>query len=338
MNRLMARRSYGIRLVTPAFVAGADQQDPRLRVSSIRGCLRWWYRLSLKAAGRSIAAIQREEADLFGSEALGQRVVLRLADMRLGPRRALEYRSFSFDHQYLWFALRPSRGSSLPVARPAVPAGTTFRLEVLIPPHLEDAESRLARFDQAVSSWVLFGGIGLRCRRGAGSLWFESALPSGTPVPTGADSLRRVLEAAHAALASISTFTLDSDVHGTWEEALAAVGGRYRGRRLEIRQRQGRHALPALGWPILGFPGDGTLVVRNGSERRVERLASPVWVKVVPDGQSFRWLLFVVTDPFWKRVRSSEGEVVARAVLPSFAEDFGQAQPPGRPGPRRRRG
>jgi CRISPR-associated protein Cmr1 len=331
---LMQGRSYRIRLVTPAFVAGADQQRPALRVPSIRGCLRWWYRLALKAQGHDGPAIARQEADLFGSTAEGQRLVLRLQDVRPGPDGAPLYRSLEPDHQYLWFALRPPKGSAAALARPAVPAKTTFGLDVLVPPHLRDADARLARFEQVLLHWVVFGGIGLRCRRGAGSLWFDGALPDGTRLPTGFDALRSELARLAGPLTRICDLLLSPEPYGTWQEAIAAAGQRYRGRRGQVRARHGRQALPALGWPILNFPGDGRLMVDGREKDRAERLASPVWLKVVPDGDRFRWLLFVVRAPFWRVVRSSLGDATADQVLSDFAEGFYSARPSPPRGPR----
>ncbi|MDR7491962.1 MAG: type III-B CRISPR module RAMP protein Cmr1 [Armatimonadota bacterium] len=330
MTRLMRGKSYSIRLVTPAFTAGANQQEAALRVPSIRGCLRWWYRLALKAEGVDGGAIAQREADLFGSIREGQRVVLRLTDVREGPRIPLEYQRFAFDHQYLWFPLRPQLGQSVRIARPAIPAGTVFRLDVLVPSHLGDAEDRLKRLERVVVHWVLFGGLGLRCRRGAGSLWFES-LPGGPALPAGRDALVDLLERSRGSLGQVADLVLAAEAQATWQAALEEAGRHYRGRRVEVRQRLGREALPALGWPIVNFPGDGKLGLPDGPERRVERLASPVWLKVIPDGPRFRWLLVVVKKPFWKAVRSELGTVTAQDVLQDFAQGFEQARPPGTP-------
>jgi CRISPR type III-B/RAMP module RAMP protein Cmr1 len=335
-TELMLRRSYRIRLVTPAFVAGADQQRPALRVPSIRGCLRWWYRLALKAQGHARPAIARQEADLFGSTIDGQRLVLRLLHVRPGVDGAPPYHSLALDHQYLWFALRPRRGSAEPLARPAVPAKTTFGLDVLVPSHLEDAEARLARVEDVLRHWVLFGGIGLRCRRGAGSLWFDGTLPDGKRLPTDFDVLRRELTRLAGPLNEICDLVLSPETYGNWQDAITAAGQRYRGRRGQVRALHGRQALPALGWPILNFPGDGRLTVNGRENDRAERLASPVWLKVVPDGDRFRWLLLVVKAPFWSEIRSSLGVATAEEVLSDFANGFDTARPSPPRGPRAR--
>lgn len=128
------RRSYAIKLATPAFLAGANQQQPELRVPSIRGCLRWWFRLAEHGAGTSLEQIRKKESDLFGSTDKGQRLILRIRPGSPLKTESLRYRDLRFDHQYLWFPLRPEKNSIQPIARPALAAGTTFKLEAIVPP------------------------------------------------------------------------------------------------------------------------------------------------------------------------------------------------------------
>ncbi len=321
------RRTYDIRLVTPAFAAGADRQRPEIRVPSIRGCLRWWWRLALKAEGRSLEAIRKDEADLFGSTGTGQRLVLRVTRVQEGRPEALQYRDLAPDHQYLWFPLRPEQGQSAPITRAAVPAGTEFRLEALIPSHLHDAAERIRKVDRAVTLWVLGGGLGLRSRRGAGSLWFASAPPSGRPAPEGKEAIERFLRAELAGLDRLFEFRVARSASPTWRDALSQAGSRYRGRRRWVRDTKGREALPALGWPILRFPAfrDDEVEV-DGHEAK--RLASPVWLKVIPDGRQFRWLLAVVKAPFAQEVRSGAGSKRLEEVVKNFADGFEDARPP----------
>lgn len=47
--------------ITPALLAGADQNAPEIRAPSIRGALRWWFRVL--AGGRDV---REEEEELFG--------------------------------------------------------------------------------------------------------------------------------------------------------------------------------------------------------------------------------------------------------------------------------
>lgn len=321
-------KKYEIRLVTPAFIAGADQQPPEIRAPSIRGCLRWWLRLGARAAGASLEQIEREEDEMFGSTERGQRLILRVRDVIPGRKEELSYQAFGFDHKYLWFPLRPERDSAAAIARQAVAVGTTFRLEAIAPPAVRDSAEALARLDVVVRRWVLLGGIGMRSRRGAGSLWFER-LPGGARLPSGKTEIERLLASAREpSLKSAVDLRLSPRPFPSWRKALEDVGNHYRGQRQRVRTEQGRKALPVLGWPIMKFPGGDRLVV-DGEDRggRGERMASPVMLKIVPDGAGFRWLLVVIKEPFVDLIRSGEGEVRARDVLRNFGEGFERATP-----------
>ncbi|MGH7390111.1 MAG: type III-B CRISPR module RAMP protein Cmr1, partial [Candidatus Rokuibacteriota bacterium] len=325
-------RTYEIWLVTPAFVAGADQQVPELRAPSIRGCLRWWFRLARKGAGVSPQQVADAEAEMFGSTDTGQRLILRTRELAEGRKEPLDYRALGFDHQYLWFPLRPAKGADRPIARPEVPAGTVIKVDTILPPAVGNTEEVFRRLDEVVCHWVLFGGIGMRSRRCAGSLWFASQLPSGKPLPSGQNAIERVLEDAQTSLRNVIAFKLSPKPFARWRDAVADAGNHYRGQRRKWRDgagpARGRKALPAFGWPIMNFGGG---IEVDGLE--AERLASPLLLKVVPDGNAFRWLLVVVKEPFVDAIVSSAGQVRAAEVLRDFMDGFESAsgpQPPGR--------
>lgn len=62
----MKRVRLKLELVTPAFLAGADQAHAEWRAASVRGQLRWWLRA---VAGRDhgIAQVRKLETEIFGS-------------------------------------------------------------------------------------------------------------------------------------------------------------------------------------------------------------------------------------------------------------------------------
>jgi CRISPR-associated protein Cmr1 len=77
MIELVAR----FRIVTPLFMSGSDKSKAELRVPSIKGVLRFWWRaLALGRLG-SVDKVREEESRIFGSagDDVGQaRVHLRL--------------------------------------------------------------------------------------------------------------------------------------------------------------------------------------------------------------------------------------------------------------------
>lgn len=160
---------------TPAFVGGADPNDSaEIRVSSIRGVLRFWYRLIVGpavAAGLSPEHAAFAEARLFGGTGRGEgqgAVLLSVADAPTGTmhwsnrdlrrdRPGLAYLGFSLDMP--------------PNNRKAVPPGVGFQLQLVLPRGLDEPQRDLLA--ATLWAWVTLGGLGSRSRRGFGSLDFE---------------------------------------------------------------------------------------------------------------------------------------------------------------------
>ena len=105
--------SAEIEFITPAFLAGADQNVPEIRVPSIRGELRWWF--------RALGGTQSEEAELFGSVHMNvsaSAVVLRVSDVapKFGPDISAPQES---DKGYLYYFAKVS-GNKVGVHRTCV--------------------------------------------------------------------------------------------------------------------------------------------------------------------------------------------------------------------------
>jgi CRISPR-associated protein Cmr6 len=79
-----------LELVTPAFLAGANQQadDCQLRGPSLRGLLRWWWR-TMHAGFMEVAALRRLEAAVWGDA--HTRGAVRLAIEPQGPLQPILY-------------------------------------------------------------------------------------------------------------------------------------------------------------------------------------------------------------------------------------------------------
>ena len=157
--------SAEMEFLTPAFLAGADQNVPEIRVPSIRGELRWWF--------RALGGTPSEEAELFGSvhgSVLASAVVLRVSDVaaKFGQDISVPQES---DKGYLYYFAKVS-GNKVGVHRTQgahyFAPGTKFRLEALlrrtIDPGIQD------KLQLAFSAFSAFGALGLRATRGCGVL------------------------------------------------------------------------------------------------------------------------------------------------------------------------
>jgi CRISPR type III-B/RAMP module RAMP protein Cmr1 len=63
----MIRQTFPIEIITPCFCAGADQSKAEIRASSIRGQLRWWFRVLGGFNSLSRMSVSQQEQLIFGS-------------------------------------------------------------------------------------------------------------------------------------------------------------------------------------------------------------------------------------------------------------------------------
>lgn len=152
--------SCTVEVVTPLFLAGADQSKAELRPSSIRGALRFWFRALVGGVigDSNLAKLQEEEAKLFGDTDRASAVMIRLT----GALQAQSFQTSAPGVRYLlWSMLRTQRSY--------LPDGRSFILTLQTRPGLVSDESLKGI---VASLWLLthLGGLGSRARRGGGGI------------------------------------------------------------------------------------------------------------------------------------------------------------------------
>jgi CRISPR-associated protein Cmr1 len=180
-----------LRTLTPAFIGGAaPNEQAELRVASLRGALRMWYRLivgpELAAGLPEAGPLELRESLLFGGTAPGEGQGLVLLSLLAAPPTGKlpwdnrTFRRTSPGRAYLGFSL--DMGDN---ARKALPPGTTFTLRVLLRQGVTTRQRELLA--ATLWAWINLGGIGSRSRRGFGSLTLDkpitARLLSGEPIP-----------------------------------------------------------------------------------------------------------------------------------------------------------
>lgn len=175
---MTAWTSFHLRVVTPLF-SGDDPTptatDSPIRVPSIRGALRYWFRAV--AAGHGITdldTLAAQETEIFGSTRKPSSIALRIAgrtrsqfapepDWVMGKdRKPLTGVTYLLGLG-LW---TPGNGPAAGMQRPFVRHGAKFTLDV----KFGTSETTNARFLHAFRAWLLLGGLGARIRRGFGQL------------------------------------------------------------------------------------------------------------------------------------------------------------------------
>jgi CRISPR/Cas system CMR-associated protein Cmr1 (group 7 of RAMP superfamily) len=160
-----------IELLTPCFCRGAYRDQPEIRVPSIRGMVRWWF--------RALGGTRDQEKALFGGVhggAVASRLVFRVSG---NTARKASPDPGTLPHK--------QAGQASPQA--AFAAGGHFHLVVTsrlnqLPPDL------VRRVENALEIWTLLGSLGLRANRAGGSIW-----PVGDAAPMTPTELRAKLNA-----------------------------------------------------------------------------------------------------------------------------------------------
>lgn len=147
-----------VQFLTPMFCRGAYQDTPEVRVPSIRGMARWWF--------RALGGTPDEEKQAFGGlnrfgertrgQAIASRVVVRVSSLQ--TQRAVP--------DPLTLPHKEGRQGSPQAA--LVPGGR-FRLQ--LSSRLGGLSTELERkVIKSLDVWLLLGGLGLRANRACGSI------------------------------------------------------------------------------------------------------------------------------------------------------------------------
>jgi len=199
--------SYRCELVTPLYGGGVKggETDERMpvRVSAIRGQLRFWWRLlAMHKYKLSAQNARQEEFALWGGLAerpQASRVWLRVEDVsepeveawaeftknNRGEWKALpDPKGWARDAAYALFPGQGKKPGSADAKDPAalVKPGLTWTLNLAFrwlagDPDGTERKTAEARVLEALRWWASFGGVGARTRRGLGAVWIRDLAP-----------------------------------------------------------------------------------------------------------------------------------------------------------------
>jgi CRISPR-associated protein Cmr1 len=271
METLKAR----FRIVTPMFISGADQTKAELRVPSIKGALRFWWRaLSFERCGGDLKRLCSNEAQLFGSsdKGIGQsKVLMRLNEQRLSFEVQQKWPPNTWEG-YVGYGLIESTGGD---HRQFIKPGSTFLLELALTRSLSKKE--VNSLHDAIITLGLIGGLGGRSRKGWGSVVLErlEGLAVDWAAPSNEDDLRRELnrllgsgerrDPVFTAVSSTAAYELGPvqrsacDAHRFLAETYRTV----------VREEQNKSHREQLGLPR-----------KNAGKNEHARRASPVFLHV----------------------------------------------------------
>jgi len=151
--------------ITPAFLAGANQNTPEIRAASVRGQLRWWF--------RALGGTRAQEAQTFGNVHDGasrSKVVVRISAVVPKVEPTLTFSPMS-DFGYIYYFAKVSgnkEGIHRTLQGSYFAPGTRFTLTVIERDPLGQRERTL--LSDAAQCLVRLGCLGLRASRGCGAM------------------------------------------------------------------------------------------------------------------------------------------------------------------------
>jgi CRISPR/Cas system CMR-associated protein Cmr1 (group 7 of RAMP superfamily) len=275
-----------LRPVTAVFLHGADNKETEWRTPPLRALARYWLRALMPLAGaKNAGAVRAAEAAVFGSadKTVGQGVVFQSWEVK--PPQS----------QQRWLLPHHPPNGSGPnhpsPSRALVGGEYAVRLRAASPPKLDAAAA-------ALWAGLLFGGIGQRSRRGAGSLEIVSPMDwKGLGAVAGAEDLKIVEKALRRAIERATDGLKNLHASGAGTPLVSAGGepeypflhkehARIRIAAIEnaANEEQARaqlmrllrnHKAPAFGLPYMKpAPGDSKISGKN------VRWASPLHVHI----------------------------------------------------------
>lgn len=313
----MIRQTYQIDIITPCFCGGAEpEKQAEIRAPSIRGQLRWWFRVLGGFKSLAHLPLPEQENLIFGSTAGAEGTAGKLAVRVTGPRlvgnvvddEAMKANPGS-DRGYLLFPLRPEkkgkpeerrRDRAVLNERAEKDSGHSFGLQFLW------RDSRRLDVDLMAleSVFANLGSLGFRSRRSMGAL-----------APA-----KEVME-IHAALArfnlpgNIQLFTLPASgpadsilQHARWLKSWRAHGrsGQNEAEKsypgfdfaksdhdLALRGGTATGFRPALGLPLLTKYGNWNAEKPSPGKQTAGRFASPVILRPHRDSNG-QWHALVI--------------------------------------------
>ncbi len=270
--------------VTPMFLGGANSNGPpELRAPSIRGVLRYWLRAILGGVigDSNLMALWAMEEAVFGSTERGSPTVVQLREVEGSP---LSVRS-----EYILPHKQTGRRKAYSEGQPLVLCLRQLR-------NNDETLWNLACATVALAT--TFGGIGLRARRGYGTLRVRAAEPALVPTtPSTLDGWKKHIDtvASHAiacagALASIRSLAVVGLPAGPAAYPCATRKGMIRITELKPPVQSAMGAIVAF---MDRVPKTQAL---GGIDPR--RQSSPLWVRPIQIDQQYGLLFAVLASQF----------------------------------------
>lgn len=212
----MITQPYHLTFITPCFCAGANPSVAEVRAPSIRGKLRWWFRV--------LGGSSEQEAQVFGSIAgdagSASALMVRVADVKVQQQWQPVHFTGGSNTGYILYFAQASQNKARWMPGGALPSGASFELQLTWRRPVPEAAREV--FELTLEAFLLLGALGLRNSRGLGCFTCAER-------PFTEDVFHSLLKAIRTKspgfLAGLGEFC------GPEKQLLEALGGQLRGLR-----------------------------------------------------------------------------------------------------------
>jgi len=238
--RGIEEKSYELEVVTPMFLGGANEYKAELRIPSIKGMLRFWWRALYGTD--DLEQTKNKESAIFGSTDYKSptTIILKNQNIIISDEK-LDKNNFSI-YEYLAYGYKDKN-----IIKSHIEPESSFSIKLST---LKD-DSKQKEIDCVINVWCNFGGLGSKSRNGFGSLKIIDSRNFNT-----LDFLNQFRKRDLVTYPAISKYSkiFFGNEHNSWKEALAEIGELYKqskyflkypeDKRQLIAKSQGRYAKP----------------------------------------------------------------------------------------------
>lgn len=227
---------YEMEIVTPMFLGGANQNEAELRIPSIKGMLRFWWRALYGTD--DLEQTKNKESAIFGNVDYKSPTTIIFKNQNIiTSNEKLDKNNFSI-YEYLAYGYRIKNN-----IKNYIEPESSFSIKL--------STLKVKEIDNSINALCSFGGLGSKSRNGFGSLKIIDSRIFNT-----LDFLNQFRKRDLATYPTISKYSkiFLGNQHNSWKEALAEVGELYKqskyflkypgDKRQLIAKSQGRYAKP----------------------------------------------------------------------------------------------
>jgi len=305
------------------FISGADQTKAELRVPSIKGALRFWWRaINYEEDPKELL---KKESNIFGSsdQKVGQsKVKMYISSQNIETeKQEVPFGQNDWEH-YVGYGLTDSKDENdKKIKRTFIKEGGTFNIELI-----SKDKKTLEEILPALKVFGLIGGLGSRSRRGWGSMTLLNIKKNDKEEWKAPDSkdgynkeVKNIFEKGkiitvfpeYTAFSLFSTYSINDEPYNNSNMAHRDISEGYK-KYLDMFSKKGKRANKKPAKEEFGLP-------RKGFGNEKDRRSSPLFMHIHKVGTQYYPMAFTMPARF----NESKYEPVGKyQYIEEFAMDF----------------